>query len=248
MDLIERGSQTAKDGFRNEDNIVKKFNDWKKDKDAQSWLILMKYKLSEIEYVEAVKISGYKTDVQVQVTIKLKKAIDVENLQVKLVSNPKGFNQIDKRWVDKYAEMWSIPKNIVLILKKYTGEKKPTIKKTKDKRRMFANEFTGTEQKAMLKWLKKNQSLIVSDILKGQGKFAAEWMLVAQKIEKNARWILKPMNFCMNYFGNGDIEITARGNFKIGRITMQRKGGDGGRDTAKMLQFKINPAELFDNE
>lgn len=36
-------------------------------------LALMKYKLSEIEYVEAVKISGYKTDVQVQVTIKLKK-------------------------------------------------------------------------------------------------------------------------------------------------------------------------------
>ncbi len=52
----------------------------------------------------------------------------------------------------------------------------------------------------------------------------------------------------MNYFGNGEIEITARGNFKIGRITMQRKGGDGGRDTAKMLQFKINPAELFENE
>jgi hypothetical protein len=105
MNLIERGSQTAKDGFRNEDDIVEKFNDWKKDKDAQAWLIIMKYKLSEIEYVEAEKISGYKTDVQVQVTIKLKKAIDVENLQVKLVSNPKGFNQIDKRWVDKYNEM-----------------------------------------------------------------------------------------------------------------------------------------------
>ncbi len=197
MNLVERGSQTAKDGFRNEDDIVEKFNDWKKDKDAQAWLILMKYKLSEIEYVEAVKISGYKTDVQVQVTIKLKKAIDVENLQVKLVSNPKGFNQIDKRWVDKYSEMWNIPLQVISILKRYTGEEKPTIKKPKDKRR---------------------------------------------------RWILKPMNFCMNYFGNGDIEITNRGNFKIGRITMQRKGGDGGRDTAKMLQFKINPAELFDIE
>jgi hypothetical protein len=248
MNLAERGSQTAKDGFRNEDDIVKKFNNWKKDKDAQAWLILMKYSLSEIEYVEAVKISGYKTDIQVQVTIKLKKAIDVENLQVKLVSNPKGFNQIDKRWVDKYAEMWNIPPQVISILKRYTGEEKPTIKKPKDKRRMFANEFSETEQKVILKWLKKNQSLIVSDILKGQGKFAAEWMLVAQKVEKNARWILKPMNFCMNYFGNGDIEITNRGNFKIGRITMQRKGGDGGRDTAKMLQFKINPAELFDNE
>jgi hypothetical protein len=248
MNLVGRGSQTAKEGFRNEDDIVEKFNDWKKDKDAQAWFILMKYKLSEIEYVEAVKISGYKTDVQVQVTIKLKKAIDVENLQVKLVSNPNGFNQIDKRWVDKYTEMWNIPLQVISILKRYTGEEKPTIKKPKDKRRMLANEFTDIEQKTILKWLHKNQSLIVSDILKGRGKFAAEWMLVAQKVAKNARWILKPMNYCMNYFGNGEIKITTRGNFKIGRITMQRKGGDGGRDTAKKLQFKINPAELFDSE
>jgi len=208
----------------------------------------LKYKLTEIEFVEAVKISGFKTDVQVQVTIKLKKALDVENLQVKLVSNPKGFNQIDKRWIDKYTEMWNIPLQIISILKRYTGEEKPTIKKLKDKRRMFANEFSENEQEVILKWLKKNQSLIVSDILKGRGKFAAEWMLVAQKGTKNARWILKPMNFCMNYFGNGEIVITTRGNFKIGQITMQRKGGDGGRDTAKMLQFKINPAELFDND
>jgi hypothetical protein len=246
MNLVERGSQTAKDGFRNEDDIVKKFNNWKKDKDAQQWLVLMKYKLSEIEYVEALKISGYKTDVQVQVTIKLKKAIDVENLQVKLVSNPKGFNQIDKRWVDKYVEMWDIPKSIVSILKRYTGEKLSRKKNLKDVRRMFADEFTKHEQKLILDWLYKNKSLIVSDILKGQGRFAAEWMLVAQTVNKDARWTLKSMNFCMNYFGNGEIEITKRGNFKIGKITMQRKGGDGGRNTAKMLQFKINPAELFD--
>ncbi len=247
MNLVERGSKTAKDGFKNENNVVQKFNDWKKDKDAQTWLVLMQYKLSEIEYVEAIKISGYKTDVQVQVTIKLKKEIDVENLQVKLVSNPKGFNQIDKRWVDKYTEMWNIPSQIVSILKRYTGEEKPTIKNPKNQRRMFANEFRESEQNDIIEWLNKNQALIVSDILKGQGKFAAEWMLVAQKIEKNARWILKPMNYCLNYFGNGEIKITKRGNFKIGRITMQRKGGDGGRNTANMLQFKINPAELFNN-
>lgn len=70
-------------------------------------------------------------------------------------------------------------------------------------------------------------------------------MLVAQKVSINARWVLKPMNYCLNFFGNGDVEITERGNFRIGRITMQRKGGDGGRDSAKDLQFKINPAELF---
>ena len=241
------GSLTAKNGFKNEDDIVEKFNNWKNDVDSQLWLKIMNYNFEEIEYVEAVKLSGYKTDVQVKVTIKLKKAIDVENLQVKLVSNSRGFNQIDKRWVDKYIEMWNIPNHIVSILKRYTGEEFPSIVDPKDKRRMFANEFTEEEQILILEWLKKNQSLIVSDILKGRGTFAAEWMLVAQKNIKNARWILKPMNYCLNFFGNDSIEITKRGNFKIGRITMQRKGGDGGRDTAKMLQFKINPAELFEN-
>ena len=142
--------------------------------------------------------------------------------------------------------MWNIPLDIITILKKYTGEISPTSNKIKDKRRMFANELSETEQKSVLNWLKENQSLIISDILKGQGKFAAEWMLVVHKVDKNARWILKSMNYCMNHFGNGEINITQRGNFKIGRITMQRKGGDGGRETSKMLQFKINPAELFE--
>lgn len=239
------GSQTAKKGFQNEDDIVAKFNNWKLDEDAQKWLILMQYNISKIEYVKAIKLSGYKTDVQIQVTIKMSDAIDAQNLQVKLVSNPKGFNQIDKRWVDKYVEMWNIPNEIVSILKRYTGEMEPTISNPKDKRRMFANEFSQTEQKQILQWLNENKSLIVSDILKGRGQFAAEWMLVAQKLKEHSRWILKPMNYCLNYFGNAAVEITPRGNFKIAKITMQRKGGDGGRITANMLQFKINPAELF---
>ena len=246
MDLIKRGSQTAKDGFKNEKDIVDKFNNWKKDKTAQEWLNIMGYNLKEIEFVEAIIISGYKTDVQVQVRIKLKKAIDVENLQVKLVSNIRGFNQIDKRKVDKYIEMWNIPDNVAKILKKYTGELKPTIKNPRDSRRTFMDEFSKKSQKILIDWLEQNKSLIVNDIIKGRGKFAAEWMLVAQKIEKKARWTLKPINFVINYFGNGPVVITPRGSVKIGKITMQRKGGDGGRESAKMLQFKINPAELFD--
>lgn len=246
MNLIQIGSQTAKNGFKNEDDIIIKFKSWEIDKDSQLWLTLMGYKLNEIEYVEAIKIYKEKTDVQVQVTVKLKKAIDVQNLQVKLVSEKNGFNQIDKRWVDKYSLKWNLPKKIISILKRYTGEEPPTIINPKDKRRMFANEFKESEQKLLLNWLNKNKIQIVSDILKGEGKFAAEWMLVAQKISKNARWVLKPMNFCMNYYGNGEIEITKRGSIKIGRITMQRKGGDRGRKTANMLQFKINPIELFD--
>ena len=54
------------------------------------------------------------------------------------------------------------------------------------------------------------------------------------------------MNIAVNHFSQGNVIITKRGNFTIGKITMQRKGGDGGRITANMLQFKINPAELFE--
>ncbi len=240
------GSQTAKNGFLNENDIVNKFNNWSVDEEAKKWLLIMQYDLNEIEYVKAVKLSGHKTDVQAQVTIKLKEVIDVQNLQVKLVSSKKGFNQIDKRWTDKYVELWDIPEEITTMLKKYTGDIVPDIENTRDKRRTFANEFNEIEQTKILEWLNKNKTLIVSDILKGRGQFSAEWMLVAQKTEKNSRWILKPMNFCLNYFGNGEIEISKRGTFKIGKITMQRKGGDGGRKTANMLQFKIDPTELFE--
>ena len=245
--LIKLGSQTAKSGFQNEDDVVKKFNNWKTDEDAQKWLQIMDYNLREIEYIKAVKIPGYKTDVQVQVTIKLKIEIDVENLQVKLVSNERGFNQIDKRWINVYIKMWDIPNNIAKLLKYFTGEIPPYRLDTKDSRRMFANEFSLEEQQLLLDFIKNNKCLIINDILKGRGKFAAEWMLVIQKVSKNSRWVLRSMNYVINYFGNGEVLITNRGSIKIKRITIQRKGGDGGRDTAKMLQFKINPAELFED-
>ena len=249
-DLVKRGSKTAKDGFQNENDVVDKFNNWQNDDLAQEWLRAMNYNLNEIEYVKASKIKGsFKADIQVQINIeiKLKKLLDVQNLQVKLVSNPAGFNQIDKRWVDKYVELWNIPNEITKILKHFTGELLPYIKNPKDKRRMFMNEFTNDEQKFVVDFIKANQSLIISDILKGRGQFSAEWMLIILKVkEKEEKWALKPMNFCLNLFGNGDVEITKQGSIKIGKITIQRKGGDGGRKTAQMLQFKINPYLIFD--
>ncbi len=244
-DLIKLGSATAKGGFRNEDDIVAKFNDWKNDEDAQKWLEIMGYPIDEIKKVEAVKLHGYKTDVQVQITIYLKKAIAAENLSVKLVSNPQGFNQIDKRWVDKYVEMWEIPTDITKILKLFTGEIMPAKSGLKDKRRMLLSEMDETDQKKIIDYFTKNKILVVSDILKGRGKFSAGWMLVALKADEDGKWVLKSINHAMNVFADGEVRITPQGSLKIGKIGMQRKGGDAGRPTSNMLQFKINPVELF---
>jgi len=244
MDSIG-GSIIAKNGFSNEKDIANKFINWEKDKDAQQWLEIMGYLLNEIEYVHAEVLHGYKTDVQVQVTIKLKNLIDAQNLQIKLVSNAKGFNQIDKRWIKNYKEMWNIPNNIEKLLKYYTGELEPYKGDTRDSRRMFMDEFSENEKAEILDWFKKNKMLIILDIVKGRGKYAAEWILVAQKYDDIDRWILKPINVAINHYSDGNVEISNRGNLKIGRITMQRKGGDAGRETANMLQFKVDPIELF---
>jgi hypothetical protein len=245
--MIMLGSSTAKAGFANEKVVITKFNNWKKDKDAKEWLKIMGYVVEEIEKVEAIDITGsYKTDVQVKVTIYLKEAIDAQNLSIKLVSNPQGFNQIDKRWVDKYVELWRIPEDVTTILKRFTGEIEPNGKDLRDERRMFFDEMSETDQKKVLDFFDNNKILIITDILKGRDKFAADWMLVALKNSKDDKaWVLKSINETMNHFGNGSIYITDRGSLKIGKITMQRKGGDNGRPTANMLQFKMNPVELF---
>lgn len=245
--LFKLGSATARGGFRNEDDIVVKFNDWKNDEDAQRWLEIMGYPVDEIEKVEAVKLHGYKTDVQVQITIYIKKAIAAENLSIKLVSNPQGFNQVDKRWVDSYVEMWNIPRDIMNILKLFTGETRPTKSGLRDPRRMFFDEMSEGDQRRIMDFFVKNKILVVSDILKGRGKFSADWILVVLITNNESRWVLKSINHAMNVFADGEVRITSQGSLKIGKIGIQRKGGDAGRPTSNMLQFKINPVELFNN-
>ena len=238
------GSQTAKGGFKNEQDVADKFSNWKTDDEAQKWLVLMDYNLHEIELIEAVVICGHKADVNVQIRIKLRKAADIENIQVKLVSNPKGFNQIDKRPIDTYNSTlsWNMSANVINILKRFTGELPPTIPNPRDNRRMFIDEFSASEQKEVFDFLNANKAMIMNDVFRGRGKFAAEWIIVAQKTNQNARWVLKNINEVINHYA-GEVGISPRGSIKIGNILIQRKGGT---PDPTSLQFKINPAELFD--
>ena len=58
-------------------------------------------------------------------------------------------------------------------------------------------------------------------------------------------WILKDINTVMNFYGKGEVCITRRGSLKIGKVTLQRKGGTP--DPTKM-QFKFKPCQLFELE
>ncbi|MGC7560684.1 type II restriction endonuclease [Pasteurella sp. PK-2025] len=247
MDLVTLGSKTARNGFKNEQDIADRFNHWQEHHEAQEWLKMMGYDLSEIRSVKATVLHGYKADVNVQVYVFFKDTVDIRNIQVKLVSNKKGFNQIDKRWVKAYQDIWQFDDQLLRLLQHFTGELPPYLTNSKSQKRMFITEFSENEQALILNWFKKNKILVLTDILRGRGEFSAEWVLVAQKIQQNARWVLKNINQVLQYYGEGDVEISPRGSIKLGRVTIQRKGGDNGRATANMLQFKIDPTELFDS-
>jgi len=150
--------------------------------------------------------------------------------------------------------MWHFNNEISLALKLFTGEispyKHPEMLKVKpellrDKRRVFLTELKDDIVQKIIGFFTYHKILVVSDILKGRGGFAADWMLVTkyEKKRDETTWILKDINTVMDFFGQGNVRVSSRGSLYIGRITMQRKGGTP--DPTK-LQFKIKPCELFE--
>lgn len=242
---VELGSKTARNGFRNEDEIRDKFNSWNADEDAQAWLAAMDYRFADIKSVTATKPHGEKADVEV--SVRTKSGERVERISIKLVSSPNGFNQIDKRWVATYSQMWKMPPDVFEALKLFVGETPPH-ESSRDRERMFLDEFDETTQTAIIDFFTANKDEIVSDLFAGDGVHAADWMMVTFKTTEKPKWLIRSSADAIRFFGDGDVKITKAGNLKIGRITMQRKGGDNGRDSANMLQFKINPVQLFEAE
>ncbi len=240
---VELGSTTAKNGFRNEDEIRDKFNAWQSDSDSSEWLEAMNHDVADILSVTASKPHGEKADVEV--TVETNSAERIEKISIKLVSSPNGFNQIDKRWLKNYAKMWNMPPDVVEALKLYVGET-PPIEFSRDDKRMYLDELDQQTQASVVEFFTKHKDVIISDLLSGDGDHAAGWMMVTYKATDEPRWVIKSSADAIKFYSKGPVEITKAGNLKLGRITMQRKGGDNGRETAKMLQFKMNPVQLFE--
>lgn len=277
MDKKLLGLQTAKGGFANEYNVVAKFNDWENDGDAQSWLQIMGYELNKVDSVSAIQIptkikksdvAKYgvteleyekfvkfkKADVQIKLLIQVGEILKIENLSLKKANANADFNQIDKRSVSNYQEMWNFDAEIALWLKLFSGE---LLAKNysylfqnqilREEKRIFIDEMPPTIQDKILSFFDKNRMLVVADILKGRGGLSANWILVTRHKEEQGLqkldWVLKDMNIAMNFYAQGEVKITKNGSLKIAKFSMQRKGGTP--DPTK-LQFKFSPCDLFE--
>ena len=246
MASFELGSRTAKGGFANEEKIKDKFNDWKRDKEAQDWLKTMGYKISEINKVLAINLSNkHKADVQVQIFLVMKSnEIKLENISIKRSENKSGYNQIDRTKVDNYKEKWNIPNEVTELLKLFTGETKPKLNNTRDKRRTFLTEMTKTEQNKIITFFSENKVMVVNDLFRGREGIIPDWFMVTyhNKSNNTTTYILERINKIMNLYSKGKIYVTPQGSLRIGEITMQRKGGTPDPES---LQFKIDPMYVF---
>ncbi len=275
MNRSKIGSMTAKGGFINEHAICEKFLNFKNDNEAQTWLKIMGYNFVNIQKLVAVQIPARinlkrmielgvtqekydetikfkKADIQVRVEIVVDNILHVENISLKKSNKTAGFNQVDKRAVSTYKNMWNFEDKLEHLLKLFTGEILPKsilsqqeLQNIKDSRRLFLTEMSKENIEFIKEFFTNNKTLIISDILRGRGGLSAEWFLVTRKDIKNdgfVDWLLKDINTVCNFYSQGEVKITPRGSLKIGRVTMQRKGGT---PDPTSLQFKINPLELF---
>lgn len=266
MDRQLVGSYTAKGGFDNEFDIVKKFNMFRSDHEAKQWLGMMGYVVEKISYLEATHIPTRinrekaislgisanqfdndvkykKADIQVRLSIVVDNIVFTENLSLKKTNITAGYNQVDKRTVGTYSKMWNIPEPVCLTLRQFTGEVKPQLRSSiRDSRRLYLDEIETSRVQELIRFFESNLSLIVSDVLRGRGALSAGWMLVTCHSAEAVTWALRDMNYACNFFSQGGIAVSDRGNLKLGKITMQRKGGTPDPES---LQFKIDPRELF---
>lgn len=269
------GSKTAKDGFLNEKTVCEKFNNWNVDTDAQQWLKIMGYPISNIAKLQAIHIptkiskNDYakygltqeeyketirfkKADAQVQLKIKIGDFLCLENISIKKANVKANYNQIDKRPVSTYQEIWGFNSEIAKWLKLFTGETDPQEVKNEllgitiaDKRRLILSEIPNKFSEMIITFFEDNKIMVISDVLRGRGIFSAEWMLVTKQNQKDnvLKWQLVNMNQVINHYAKGNVEISPKGSLKIGLITMQRKGGT---PDPTSLQFKFKPLEVFD--
>ncbi len=212
----------------------------------------LSFGITENKYEETIKYK--KADIQIKIEITIDNIVYIENLSLKKANKTAGFNQIDKRPVATYQKIWGFDKTIAYWLRCFTGDILPSEINTKEylsfrdikEKRVFLDELPQEKLKDIIHFFTENKYLILSDIIKGRGGLSAEWMLVTQKDTKNNEtitWVLKDINTTINFYAQGEVKLSPRGSLKIGRITMQRKGGT---PDPTSLQFKMNPLELFD--
>lgn len=234
------GSLAAQGGLDTEKTIILKFNNWTNDPDVPRWLNFMGYSSPTVSSVKAVKPNNQgKTDVLI--TVEREGLINRELLSIKTTKSESGGNQLTRFWPSVLKERYGLNDNLITILRNFTGETWWT-EVGKKPRRIMLNRIPKTQQ---------------ADLIKSFGEIKLElirWMFMgAEPIrfflsvygESSDNFLINKMEDVVAHYSKGPVVITPRGGLRVGRVTLQRKGGDKGAFSACQLQSKININQLW---
>ena len=264
----EQGSKIAKSGFKNEDNISKKINNWETDPEAKIWLKEMGINISKIKELDSktsreLGLGNIKSDVIV--------TIDGEKHGISVKFYTANFNQLQRGTVENISKLLEMPLFVTLAMKKIVGSEghQPQdylqdveLKLLKEKRKnrftqnqsetierhkkLLIDDFPNNQRTKIRNWFDINKKTIIKILLRGKTAPSPQWfMAVKHNNGKISKTKIVSMENAINHFSKGEICFSNAGVFYIGKISMQRKSGDGGRISGQDLQFKIKPEEIF---
>jgi hypothetical protein len=189
--------------------------------------------------------------------------ISVKEFDVKF-----DYNHVERHYMDFYAQKWLMPQNVYVSLKQFVGEINEqgapisierlereaerlctSPGKLSKKRRIFINQMNYQTRETIKEFFRSKKVEILKDAFINDENI--EFFIVVKREGDTAHYYVLPTKDVLNVYSAGDVIITPRGSLQIGKVVLQRKGGDhrtnGGRVdvVASQLQFKIKPSECI---
>jgi hypothetical protein len=171
-------------------------------------------------------------------------------ISMKTFKTEVSFGHANRGTLETYVKDLGIPGEVAKTLRSYTT-------KDDDGQRVMLNEAPCEDQRELLKFFTQFQRHIVSHILRGkeESQLKADWMLFHEANDDNwpervgdkQFWHLYSIQAVIDCCCSELPEINGNGNLILGLgLTLQRKGGDNGAESANDLQFKINPMVIHE--
>jgi hypothetical protein len=180
------------------------------------------------------------------------------------------YNHVERNYVDFYAQKWSMPREVYVALKRFVGEvdvqgnpisiedlqKEAQLLgtspgKLSKERKIPLSQMDDKTIESIKRFFSENKMKILKDVFINDENI--EIFIIVKRQKGMIYYYVLPTKDVLNIYSEGDVKVTSKGNLLIGRVTLQRKGGDhhtasGWVDTsASQLQFKIKPSECITN-
>ena len=236
----------AKRGLAAEQALIEKIN---QQDNACTWIVEECCNTSGYGNFSARKPS-YKEKPDVVLEEKNSPDSKATGISLKTYKPEVSFGQANRGTVDTYSRDLDIPDGVVKTLRDFT-----TV--SQDGQRVMLNQAPAEAQANLLKFFTQYQRPIISHILRGKAEASlkADWMMFHEaadnswtaRIGDHAYWQLFPMARVIDCCCSLPPIINENGNLILGvGLTLQRKGGDKGAESANDLQFKINPQKIIE--